>query len=96
MNPVDFPQAQRSLGAPPGAEDVTPLRVWSDGKTCISAWMPTEEERQRIAAGEPVYLHVMMGWTMPPVCLEVGSPFINPETLTDSDAEALREIGIAS
>jgi hypothetical protein len=94
MNPIDFPQANKTLGAPQGmGNNCTALRVWTDGTACLSAWMPTEEERAKIAAGEPVFLWVVFGQTQPPVALEVGSPFTGE--FHQEDAEALRELGIA-
>jgi hypothetical protein len=94
MNPVDFPQAVKTLGPPQGAGSCGGLRVWTDGEVCVSAWMPTEEERAKIAAGEPVFLWVMFGSTQPPVAIEVGSPFEASE-LTTPDAEALHALGIS-
>lgn len=95
MNPIDFPQAMRTLGAPEGSTNVTPLRVWTDGRECISCWMPTEEERQWLAAGEPICLRLLSGGTMPPALLEVGSPFAEPDACNTVDADILREAGIA-
>ena len=94
MIPIDFPQAFRTLGAPEGSPDVTPLRVWTDGRECISAWMPTEGERAQLIAGEPLFLRVTSGATMHPVALEVGSPFVD-EAFADHDAATLRRMGIA-
>lgn len=96
MNPIDFPQANRTLSASNGASEVPPLRVWTDGNEVISCWQPNDEQRRKIAAGEPVFLCVTgMGGTMPPVWLDAGSPFVDPQTLRKNDAETLRELGIA-
>jgi len=63
-------------GAPPGMEDIVhPLRVrlMQEGPLffLVSEWVPTAEERARIAAGENIFLAVM-GTGMPPVMLTVG------------------------
>jgi len=76
MEPIDFPEANGTLGAPPGMEDqVFSLRVFRGGEYCISLWQPTEAERERIAAGAPIYLSLQSGRTQPPCLLAVESPF---------------------
>lgn len=95
MIPIDFPQSNTTLGAPSTTRDVLPLRLFRNGEECISCWMPTEAERQAIAAGHPVYLRVMSGLSQPPVALEVEPPFVNPAAVSEVDAEVLRSAGIA-
>lgn len=94
MNPVDFPQANKALGPPSERGNCGGLKVWTDGEVCLSAWMPTEEERRRIAAGEPVWLWVHQGATQPPVALEVASPW-NSDVMSGPDAAFLAQCGIA-
>lgn len=96
MNPIDFPQADRSLSAPAGSSDVTPLRIWTDGRECISCWMPTEAERAALAAGEAVYVRCLSGVTQYPLYLEVGSPFEEPRALNQADQAVLHNIGISA
>src|SRR5579863_1692850 len=48
----------------------------------VTRWQFTPEERQRIAAGEDLYLSVLtMNKGFQPVKLEVGVPFDGPENL---------------
>jgi hypothetical protein len=62
MQFVHFPESNRALGAPEGMtpEEVGTLHVYADGQQCISCWMPSQAEREAIAAGLPVYLGVMV------------------------------------
>lgn len=70
MEPVGFPESNKSLGAPAGMEDaVLPLPVWSDGQQCISLWRPSLRERLSILLFGRVWLSVLMGSTQPPVSL---------------------------
>lgn len=92
MIPIDFPQANLTLGAG-GLPNTTPLRVWTNGKEIISCWQPDAEQVRKIAAGEPIFLCVM-GSSMPPVWLDSGSPFADPSALAEDDAIVLREMGI--
>jgi hypothetical protein len=84
---IDFPEANRKLGAPVGmtAEEVGTLPVYADGQQCISCWQPTEQEREAIAAGLPIYLGVLVSsnpakpaFTQPPVFATVGKPHMPP------------------
>lgn len=76
MNPVDFPQANRTFTKPEGWTDLecSPLRVHDTGQELISCWQPTDEERAAIAAGAPIWLSVC-GHGHPPVILSAESPF---------------------
>jgi hypothetical protein len=76
MNPVDFPQANRTFTKPTSMtdEECAPLRVHDTGGELVSCWQPTEEERAAIAAGAPVWLRIF-GRGHPPVVLEVAPPF---------------------
>lgn len=95
MEPTDFPQANRVYRVPGGLNDCKPLMVYTDGNQCISAWMPTAKERERIAAGEPIYLRVLLGSQQPPVLLEVGSPF-KMDALSERDSATLSALGISA
>ena len=79
MIPRPFPQQTIVLESP-DSSDVQPLPIHWDRATgvAISCWVPTEEERAQIAAGEPVWLGIF-GEAHPPVFLTVDSPFITPE-----------------
>lgn len=50
--------------------------VFATGTMCISCWKPTDEERERIARGEPIWLTVVAGASQPPVGLSVDNPFL--------------------
>lgn len=74
MNPIDFPEAQKVLGAPPGWDEelngpCVGLPVTIIGDTCFSVWEPTPEERAEIAAGANILLGVVSGQSQPPVSL---------------------------
>lgn len=78
MNPIPLEGATRTIGESQGYRGL-PLRdvltnctVNGDGTPAmVSAWLPDEVERARIAAGEPIYLMVL-GNQHPPVMLSVG------------------------
>lgn len=76
-----FDEETNVLGPPEGMteEDVYSLSVWQgkdeDGQSrVISCWKLTKEELEIINKTGRVWLHVL-GDTMPPVALEVASPF---------------------
>jgi hypothetical protein len=94
--PVDFPQANCTLGAPQGMEDeCTSLRVYRDKKLTVSCWQPGAAEREAIAAGKPVYLFVVLGGTQPPVMLQTENPWAD-ESYGDADIASLAALGIAA
>lgn len=68
----------RRLGAPPTWNHETDgichtLEILDRNGEMISAWQPTDEERQRLAAGAPLYLHIR-GDVHPVVGMSVGKP----------------------
>jgi len=66
MQFTDFTEANTKRTAPEGMEDtVGTLPVYFDGVQTISCWVPTQAEREAIAAGLPVWLGVLGG--QPPV-----------------------------
>ena len=82
MHTGHIQNATRTLGAPLDWDRETdgycgklPIRdeVTSAGRTMISAWYPTPEERGRLQQGAPVYLYIV-GSIHPPVAIEVGPP----------------------
>jgi hypothetical protein len=72
VNPIDFPEANRTFVKPASMTDAecASLRVQDTGEELISRWEPTPEERAAIAAGAPVVLTIV-GGAHPPVRLEV-------------------------
>lgn len=89
MNPIQFPQANTIMRAPPSMAEglCNDVHAHSNGEICVTLWQPTPEERAAIAAGAPIYLSVHMAGSMPPISFAVESPFIEPPT-----AERLEEI----
>jgi hypothetical protein len=72
MTPVDFPEANMTLCAPKGMEDSCgnlPVYRRTDG-IFVSAWMPSQEEKEAIAKGASIMLYVI-GNGHPPVTLQV-------------------------
>lgn len=77
MQFIPFPESNRALGRPAGMtdEECGTLHVYTDGVSCISCWQPTEQERQHIAAGLPIWLGVRCNQpTQPPVWLSAIKP----------------------
>ena len=78
MKPIPINPCTRDLGRPVGTleEDCGRLQI-SDyhdpiwGNTMQSAWMPTDEEREAIAAGAPIMLNIV-GKAHPVVSMQVG------------------------
>lgn len=70
MIPGAIRGANLVLGAPDGMENCAALRARIIDGTIVSAWMPTPDELARIAAGQPVFLHIH-GGVHPPVSLTV-------------------------
>ena len=77
MNPVHFPEARHVLARPASMtdEECAPLPIMDAGDALLSCWEPTDEERQAIAAGAPVWLWVF-GRAHPPVSISAASPFV--------------------
>lgn len=78
MKCIDFSQATKSLGRPPGTtkEECVSLRVWNaDGKHCISCWKPNWKDRIRLLLGQPIWLWIWSGQTQPPVSVTTDNPF---------------------
>lgn len=67
MIPHQFPEANTRFGAPSDLteQQVTPICGYfgrvkqgslEGAKIIVTAWQPTEEEKAKIAAGEPIFL----------------------------------------
>jgi hypothetical protein len=55
--PIDFAGKTHHFGPPLGREEqVGTLDVFSNGQVVVSAWLPTPEEREKIARGEPIFV----------------------------------------
>jgi len=79
MTAVRFAEVNTVRKAPPGMDNCHDVHCYADATYCITAWRPTPQELVRLNLGEPVYLGVIMGGGMPPVFLNVESPFNQPE-----------------
>lgn len=55
----------------PGGNEDNDLWTYSEDGRIVSTWVPTDEQRERIAAGGNIDLHVW-GAGMPPVALTVN------------------------
>lgn len=70
--PVDWDEAKYG---PCGSLSIKDERDKSGLPSMTSCWMPSDEERERIANGGAVYLNVV-GAVHPPVMLWVGPPAV--------------------
>jgi hypothetical protein len=82
--PVAFPGSNYTLGAPPGAENVSPLPIFRNGTCCVSAWELTDAEIAEIVKSRRVFLSVFFGNSQPPVY--VGSETSVREIVADYGA----------
>jgi hypothetical protein len=76
MKSIPLQNPDRRLGAPSSWNHETDgichtLEIWLRDGEMISAWQPTDAERQRIADGAPVFLHIQ-GHSHPVVGMSVG------------------------
>lgn len=72
MTPIKFPECNKVYGPPPDLEESQCFSIPAyegeviggsvDGvKQVIVAWLPTDEDVDRIVAGEPIFLSMMGG-----------------------------------
>jgi len=80
---IDFLGSNKTLGvAEEMQHNVSPLRVYSNGTSCISCWQLSEAELQEIIdSGGKLFISVMFGPTQPPVY--VGSESMVREVNAD-------------
>jgi hypothetical protein len=76
MNSIPLIDATRRMAAPQNWNHETDgichtLEICDRDGFMISGWMPTDEERQRIAEGAAIFLHIL-GSTHPVVGMSVG------------------------
>ena len=81
MKPIEFSEQNHVMGPPPGHEDtVMPLHVAAHPGGYVSAWQPSELDKERIAAGHPVYLEFFSP-AHPPVWVSTQfPPHVHPYT----------------
>ena len=75
MKSIDFEQSNHVLHGPPGSEaDITPLVVYTDGRSIsVSCWEPDAEELAAIIKEKKVWL-IVMGNIHPPVAVQGTCP----------------------
>lgn len=69
-----FPEANATLQAPPGRDDIRELPIHQHSAWSISCWQLSEKEVEEVARTGIVWLHVM-GNTHPPVYVGGERPF---------------------
>lgn len=75
MKHTDFPQRNKIVMPPVGQPGIEALHLRDEDGICTSVWEPSAEERELIAAGGVILLHVMhpaQGY--PPCALTVQLP----------------------
>jgi len=80
MEPVNFPESNQVMKAPPDMKECTDLHVFKteDGR-CISCWKLSGEELMEILQTKEIWLHVYMGGAQPPVAIATECPFTRSE-----------------
>ncbi|MDI7267494.1 MAG: hypothetical protein QME96_05825 [Myxococcota bacterium] len=78
---VGFPEIMLAENQPEYLTTCAAVITYDDGSVGVmTRWRLTDEERQRIAAGEDLYLTLLtFGRPMQPIMLEVGHPKWAPE-----------------
>ncbi len=69
MECIDFKDANKTLLKPDSMtdEECGSLRVYTDGKHCVSCWKPSWKERLSLLFFGRAWLYVFSGNTQPPV-----------------------------
>ncbi len=66
---VEFPGANRVLGAPPGAENVSSMHTFTNGNCSVSCWELDDAELAEVIRTRRIFLSVLSGVTQPAVFL---------------------------
>lgn len=67
-DPIQFEGVTHHFGPPPGLEEmIGSLYVFQNGRTVVSAWMPSAEELAKLNAGEAIFVSVMSGASVFPM-----------------------------
>lgn len=74
MMPEDFKEANVTLLKPESMTDkeCSSLRVYTDGKQCVSCWGLSLIERLKVLFYGKIWLGVLSGHTQPPVWMDCG------------------------
>ena len=72
MKPIDFKEANRTLGKPKNMtdEECNSLRVFTDGEQCLSCWQMTIKERLAALLFGRIWVDTLSGSTQPPMWLQ--------------------------
>jgi len=87
MSPIEFPEANKTLTAPPDLEGCMDLPVFNDRVASVSCWQPTPDELDEINATGKVWLSVFAGESAPPVWVSGHYPFITQEQVDQLNAQ---------
>lgn len=82
MRPVDFPQANKTFT---GWDDILDLRAHDDGTNIFECWEFTKEDLEEVNRTGRIWISLMMRG-VPPVSLQVESPFKVPRPMYVSSA----------
>jgi hypothetical protein len=83
MKPIDFKESNVTLVGPKALTDLEceNLKVYTDGKQCISLWKPSLRERLSILIYGNVWLSVWGGKTQPPIWMDATKTVFNKPPL---------------
>ena len=72
MKPKDFKESNKTLGKPIALTDSEcgDLKVFTNGRECVSLWKPSLRERISILFYGNIWLSIHSGVTQPPVWLD--------------------------
>jgi hypothetical protein len=86
MNPIPFPQSNKTLVPSPGTEHTTRnLQVHNDGQITTSCWTLSPAELEEVQKTGRVYLQVWAGQSSPPVCASAFNPLGDYEAHMSED-----------
>ena len=85
MKTKDFKEANKTLTKPQNMtdEECSSLRVFNDGKQCISLWKLTFSERIQVLFFGKIWVGVLSGFTQPPIWLDVNRTVFIKKELSD-------------
>lgn len=74
LKPIEFEQANKNLSRPDNMtdEECSSLRVYTDGRECISCWKMTFRQRLAALFFGKIWLSILSGYTQPPVWVACG------------------------
>ncbi len=87
MKPIDFREANKTLGKSIDTNDygIRPLRVYTDGRQCISCWRMSLKERLSALLFGRVWVDMLTGGTQPPIWAACTKPVFVKQTGDETD-----------